>query len=154
MPQMHFPIFPSGVRSITSSISFKKEDGKIVYFDWQMPIFTHDEDDIKTFRMFTSQLCVNGNAKQVDIIRAFGVTKNSVLRSVKLFRDKGPAGFYAKRKGRGTSVLTKDVKEQAQRLFSEGASKSDVAQKLGIKPNTLSKALRDGRIHEVKKKSF
>ena len=95
MPQMHFPIFPSGVRSITSSISFKKEDGKIVYFDWQMPIFTHDEDDIKTFRMFTSQLCVNGNAKQVDIIRAFGVTKNSVLRSVKLFRDKGPEGFYS-----------------------------------------------------------
>jgi len=92
---MHFPIFPSGVRSITSSISFKKEDGKIVYFDWQMPIFTHDEDDIKTFRMFTSQLCVNGNAKQVDIIRAFGVTKNSVLRSVKLFRDKGPEGFYS-----------------------------------------------------------
>ena len=152
MPQMHFPIFPNDVTTITSHISFKKEDGKIVYFDWQMPIFTHDEDDFRSFRMFTSQLCVNGNAKQVDIIRAFGVTKNSVLRAVKLFKEKGPPGFYAKKKGRGASVLALGVLEKAQQLLDQGMDRTGVARELNIKSNTISKAVGDGRLHEVKKK--
>ncbi len=153
MPQMHFPIFPEGATTINSNLSFKKEDGKIFYFDWQMPIFIHDEDDIKTFRMFTSQLCVNGSTKQADIIRAFGVTKNSVLRAVKLYREKGPEGFYMKRKGRGSSVLTPYVLSQAQELLDMGEPRSEVSLRLGIKPNTLSKAINDGRLHEVKKKT-
>jgi hypothetical protein len=36
--------------------------------------------------MITSQFCVNGCAKQSDIIRAFGVTSISVKRSVKTYR--------------------------------------------------------------------
>ena len=152
MTQVHFPIFPEGNTAITSNISFKKEDGKIFYFDWQMPIFSHDEDDLQTFRMFTSQLCVNGNAKQADIIRAFGVTKISVLRSVKLFREKGPPGFYEKKKGRGSSVLIPDVIKKAQQLLDDGLNRSEIAKKLDIKLNTLSKAFQDGRLHELKKK--
>jgi hypothetical protein len=49
-----------------------------------MPVFTHGEKDVATFRMITSQFCVSGYAKQSDIIRAFGVTSISVKRSVKL----------------------------------------------------------------------
>ena len=43
--------------------------------------------------MFTSQLYINGSASQAEICRAFGVSKISVLRSVKLYREKGMAGF-------------------------------------------------------------
>lgn len=154
MPQMHFPIYPEGVTSITANISYKKENGKITYFDWQMPIFIHAEEDLKTFRMFTSQLCVNGNAKQVDIIRAFGVTKKSVMRSVKLFREEGPEGFYAKKKGRGASVLKKDILIKAQQLLDEGLNRYEVAEKVNIKPNTFFKAINDGRLHEIKKKTL
>lgn len=151
MPQVHFPIFPSGATAITPDLYFCKEDGNIVYFNWNMPVFMHPEDDIRTFRMYTSQLCVHGHAKQADIIRAFGVTKNSVLRGVRLFREKGPAGFYEKKKGRGAGVLTEEVLLQAQELLDEGKEPSEAARELGIKPNTLSKALRDGRLHAVKK---
>jgi len=52
-----------------------------------MPVFVHDADDIASFRMITSQFCINGNAKQAEIIRAFGVTKISMKRAVKRYRE-------------------------------------------------------------------
>lgn len=152
MTQMTLPYFPEGITEITNSISFKKEDGKIIYFNWDMPIFIHDEDDMKTFKMFTAQLCVNGNAKQADIIRAFGVTKNLVLRSVKLYREKGPEGFYTKRKVRGAGVLTQSVLEEAQKLLDDGLNLTEVANCLELKRDTIYKALRSGRLHQTKKK--
>ena len=86
MPQLHLPMFPTGVTHITSELAFEKKDGCITYFNGHMPVFTHDEKDVATFRMITSQFCVSGYTKQSDIIRAFGVTSISVKRSVKLAR--------------------------------------------------------------------
>jgi hypothetical protein len=52
------------------------------YFNGSMPVFSHDEDDIASFRMITAQFCANGNAKQAEIARAFGVPKISLERAV------------------------------------------------------------------------
>ncbi len=145
MPQMQFPFFPEGVTHITSLLAFSKQDGRVTYFNGNMPVFIHDVDDNDSFRMITAQLCVNGNAKQVDIIRAFGISKISIKRAVKLFREAGPKGFYAKRKTRGAAVLTTPVLEKAQQLLDEGLETPEVADRLGIKRDTLSKAVRAER---------
>jgi hypothetical protein len=100
MRQLHLPIFPSGVTQITDELAFGREDGTVTYFNGHLPVFCHPENDIATFRMITSQFCVNGRARQCDIIRAFGVTSISVKRAVKLYREKGPKGFYAARHAR------------------------------------------------------
>lgn len=118
-----------------------------------MPVFIHDENEIATFRMITSQFCVNGNATQAQISRAFGVTLISVKRSVKLYRQKGPRGFYEPRKTRGAAVLTTEVLEEVQSLLDDGLSTSAVAKKLELKANTLNKAIHAGRLHlPIKKK--
>jgi hypothetical protein len=44
-------------------------DGQVTYFNGHMPVFSHAETDIATFRMITSQFCVTGHVKQSDIIR-------------------------------------------------------------------------------------
>jgi hypothetical protein len=44
-------------------------DGQVTYFNGHMPVFSHAETDIATFRMITSQFCVTGHVKQIDIIR-------------------------------------------------------------------------------------
>jgi hypothetical protein len=77
MPQRHLPFFPAGVTDITPELAFRKEDGQVTYFNGHMPVFIHEEGDKATFRMITSQFCVNGNVKQADIVRAFGVTTKS-----------------------------------------------------------------------------
>lgn len=153
MPQLHLPMFPAGVTPITDILAFAKQDGQIRYFSGQLPVFSHAENDTATFRMITSQFCVQGCAKQSDIIRAFGVTSISVKRSVKKYRDEGPKGFYAPRVTRGPAVLVDAVVAKAEELLAEGVSAAKVAADLQMKPNTLQKAIRAGRIRTpVKKK--
>lgn len=95
MPQLVLPIFPQGATQITPELTFEKRDGWVTYFHGLMPVFRHEEDDVQSFRMITSQFCANGNAKQAQITKAFGVPAISVKRSVKLYREKGPSGFFS-----------------------------------------------------------
>jgi transposase-like protein len=152
MPQMHLPFFPEGVEHITSELAFEKKDGRVTYFNGHMPVFIHDEQDIPTFRMITAQFCINGNAKQADISRAFGITLISVKRAVKRYRDKGVSGFYEEANRRGAAVLTAEVLKVAQERLDEGLETSQVAEQLGVKRNTLAKAIHAGRLHKPTKK--
>jgi hypothetical protein len=122
MPQMQLPIFPEGVTYITPERAFLKKDGRVTYFNGHMPVFIHDEHDLRTFRMITSQFIVNGNAKQSKVARVFGLPLITVKRYTKLYREKGPAGFYAERKRRGPAVLTPEVPEKAQQMLDKGAA--------------------------------
>jgi transposase len=153
MPQLHLPTFPNGVIHITDQLAVMKKDGEVTYFNGHMPVFRHAENDVSTFRMITSQFCVSGCAKQSDIIRAFGVTSISVKRSVKTYREKGPKGFYAPRVTRGAAVLVDTVVAQAEEFLASGASEAEVADQLGLKLNTLQKAIRAGRVRRPVKKN-
>ena len=148
MPQIQLPFFPEGVTHITPLLAFCVEDGRVTYFNGNMPVFIHDKDDIATFRMVTAQSCVNGNARQAEIAKVFGIPKVTVKRAVKRYREEGPKGFYARRKTRGAAVLTPGVMAGAQALLDEGLETAEVAKRLGLKPDTLSKAVRAGRLHK------
>ncbi len=152
MPQMHLPFFPDGVEHITAELAFEKKDARVTYFNGHMPVFVHAEEDTATFRMITAQFCINGNAKQAEISRAFGVTLISVKRAVKRYREKGVSGFYEQPRRRGAAVLTAEVLQQAQGLLDEGLETSEVAEQLAVKPNTLAKAIQAGRLHKRTKK--
>jgi transposase-like protein len=154
MPQIQLPIFPAGVTHITPVLAFSKQDGRVTYCNGSMPVFVHDEDDQASFQMITAQFCVNGNAKQADIVRAFGVTKISLKRAVKRYREEGPKGFYTPRKRRGPAVLIAVVLAEAQQLLDEGLETSEVADRLGIKRDTLRKAVSAGRLHKAVKKTL
>lgn len=146
---MVLPVFPKGVTMITAVLGFEKRDGQVYYFHGTIPIFNHAEDDIRSFQMFTSQLAVNGNCKQMDIVRVFGVTPISMKRAVKLYREKGPPGFFKKRKTvKQPRVLTPPVLVKAQALLDEGKTRSEVAEELKIKPDTLYRAIRSGKLLE------
>jgi transposase len=109
-------------------------------------VFQHAENDRRSFQMFTAQLIFQGQCRHVDIVRAFGVSKSSVIRSVNTFRDGSATAFYASRATRGPSVMTPEVTAQAQQLLGAGESPREVAEQLGIKLDTLRKAIRHGRL--------
>jgi hypothetical protein len=152
MPQMMLPIFGDDVIYLSAELAVKKQDGRVVYFNGTMPVFMHDENDIQSFQMITSQFCCNGVVKQADIVRAFGVTDLSVMRAVKRYRELGVGGFYASKKTRGAVVLTSEVMEKAQGLLDKGCGLPEVAAQLGLKRDTLGKAVLDGRLRRAKKK--
>ena len=124
------------------------ENGQWTYFCGIRPMFRHAENDHRSFRMFTAQLICHGGCRLVDIVRAFGVSKNSVIRSVAKYRAGGVAAFYTPRATRGASVMTPEVIAQAQQLLCAGGSRTEVAAELGLKLDTLRKAIQQGRLIE------
>ena len=146
MPQLQLPIFPSGLTEITPEIGFQCESGKVVYFYGHLPVFQHDADDVRSFRLFTSQLIDQGTVRQTDIVRAFGVPLITVKRYVKLLREKGSKGFYAAPRRRSAPVLTSEVLGKAQVLLEEGRSVGEVAGEVQVQADTLRKAIHAGRL--------
>ena len=98
--------------------------------------------------MFTAQLICQGACRQVDIVRTFGVSKQSVIRSINKYRAGGVKAFYTPRATRGATVMTPEVTAQAQQLLGAGWSRREVAEHLGLKLDTLRKAFQQGRLTE------
>ncbi len=113
------------------------------------PVFQHEAKDIAAFRLFTSQLVIQGVVKEADIVRVFGVPRITVMRAVKLYREQGPKGFFKERGVRSAGVLKGETHLQAQALLDTGKSVPEVGRELNLLPNTLHKAIRQGRLHRV-----
>lgn len=152
MPQLQLPIFPEGTTLINQNLGFIRQENTVSYIYGNLPVFSHDVDDLRTFRMFASQLYVNGSASQAELCRAFGVGKLFIMRSVKLYREKGPAGFFEAPKRRGPAVLTPPILEKVQRFLDEGRSIPEIAKELTLKADTLRKAVHAGKLHKPEKK--
>lgn len=153
MPQLQLPIFPAGVTEINAAIAVQKRGTTVWYVHGHLPVFQHEEQDVRSFRMITSQMIVNGTVKPKEIVRAFGVPTITVKRYVKLYREGGAKGFYeSKPRHSSASVLKGEVLEQAQRLLDEGRSVPEVAGELEVLANTLHKAIRAGRLRAGQKK--
>ena len=146
-------MFPADVTEINDLVSFAKREGTVYYFNGPMPVFSHAESDRASFRMFSSQLVVNGNCTQAQLVRAFGISVISMKRYVKQYRQSGAAGFFKARAACQPRVLTPAVRQKAQELIQQGHGRHAVAQELGLKSDTLRKAIKAGRIVEPIKKS-
>lgn len=155
MPQLQLPIFPAGVTEINSRIAVQKEAGQVFYLHGHLPVFQHEEQDVQSFRMFTSQMIAGGTVKPKQIVQTFGVPMVTVKRYVKVYRDRGAKGFYEPQpRHSSASVLKGPVLEQAQRLLNEGRSVPEVAAELNVLANTLHKAIRAGRMRGSQKKAI
>lgn len=153
MPQRQLPIFPAGVTEINSSIAVQKEGRQVWYIHGHLPVFHHDDEDVQSFRMFTSQMIINGTVKPKEIVKAFGVPSITVKRYVKVFREQGVRGFYETKSHQSSaSVLKGEVLERARAMLEQGRSVPDIAGELEVLANTLHKAIRAGRLPAPQKK--
>src|ERR1039457_5396768 len=94
MPQLQLPIFPAGVTEINSQIAVQTEAGRAFYLHGHMPVFQHEEQDVRSFRMFTSQMIEGGTVKPKESVRTFGVPMLTVKRYMSLSRGQGSKGFH------------------------------------------------------------
>ena len=151
MPQALLPLAPDGATPINDFLKVVRRDAQWTYFLGVRPVFEHAEKDQRSFRMFTAQLICQGTCQPSEIVRTFGVSANSVKRSVKKFREQGIEGFYQPRRGRGATVLTPDIASEAQARLYRGEPRHEVAEQLGLKPDTLRKAILQGRVSEPRR---
>ena len=152
MAQQILPLFFEGENSINDRVHYEysKDTGNITYFLHCLPCYFHHIDEKNNFKLVIAQLVVNGHCRKCEIIRKFQVTKSYVDRAVELLENEGIAGFFKKRNTRSAAVLTDAVLAEAQQLLASGETRTEVAQTLGIKVNTLGKSIAAGRLVEKK----
>ena len=152
MGQQILPLYIEGEYQINERIHYEydKASETIHYYLYCHPLYSHGANEKISFQLVTAQLIVYGHCRNVDIVKAFGVTAISVKRAVKKYRTGGISAFVQKRPARGPKVLTDKVLLEAQQLLEEGESRTNVAQNLGVKANTLSKAIQAGKLTEKK----
>lgn len=147
--QTILPLIPAGATSVNKLISVHNENSLWTYYLGINPIYRHSSDDRRAFRLTAAQLIDTGNCRPCEIIKTFGVSKSCVDRAIRLYRAKGIEGFFKTREGgRSGTVLSHEILEQAQASLDQGESRSRVASELGVKYDTLAKAIQDGRLRE------
>src|SRR3974377_732649 len=142
MPQVQLPIFPAGSVEITQDLAGRTGGDQVIYYNGHLPVFTHAKKDLASFRLFTSQLIVQGSATQGDVAKAFGVPLVAIKRAAKLYRERGPAGFYVSARRREGSKLNAEKLEQARALLVQGYPLPIVSAQTGVLWDTLRKASR------------
>jgi len=152
MPQVQLPMFPAGSAEINRDLACRTEDDRVVYFYGHLPVFTHHKEDLASFRMFTSQLIVQGTATQGHIARTFGVPLITIKRSTQLYRSRGPAGFFVPKARREGSKLNAAKLAEARRLIEAGQPLAVVSRQTGVLIDTLRKAIKAGRLPAPKKR--
>lgn len=151
MPQVQLPIFPAGSVEINRDLACRCEGEQVVYYNGHLPVFMHAKDDLASFRLFTSQLIVQGSATQGHIAKAFGVPLVAIKRATKLYRHRGSAGFFVPKTRREGSKLNAQKLEQARALIVAGQPLAMVSRQTGVLSDTLRKAVAAGRLPAVKK---
>jgi len=152
MPQVQLPIFPAGSVEINRDLGCRTEGEQVIYYNGHLPVFTHAKHDLASFRLFTSQLIVQGSATQGHVAKAFGVPLVAIKRATKLYRQSGAAGFFVPKARREGTKLTTAKLEQARTLLVQGYALVEVGQQTGVFTDTLRKAIAAGRLPPVKKK--
>jgi hypothetical protein len=153
MPQVQLPVFPVGTTSITPELGFERRDKQVVYINGHLPVFTHEIDDVASFRFFTTQLIVNGTASQDQIVKAFGVPLITVKRCCRRYREHGAGGFFKSAGRRRGHRLTPERLEEVQALLAQGLSVPEISRQTGLLMSTLHKAIDQGRLKQIKKKT-
>lgn len=142
------PLIPHGASTISNNLSVINGEDIWTYFHCGLPVFSHRSSDNRAFRMITSSFIINGICRNVDIERAFNVSKTSVIRNCKKYKLFGSNAFFRQSSmGRKKSrVLSPEMLKKAEDLLSSDFTRREVADKLGVKYDTLNKAVQDGRI--------
>src|SRR5437879_13705192 len=94
MPQLQLPIFPAGVTEINRQIAVQKEAGRVCYIHGHLPVFQHEEQDVRSLRMFTSQMIVSGAVKPKEIVQTFVVPMITVKGYMHVYRDSVAKAVY------------------------------------------------------------
>jgi len=154
MPQVQLPLFPVGASEINPELRFERRDQQVVSLNGHLPVFTHEVDDLASFRFFTTQLIINGTASQSEIAAAFGVPLTTIKRYCRQYREGGAATFYRPAARRRGHRLTPELLVEVQGLLDEGRSVPEISRQTRLLASTLHKAIDDGRLKQFKKTSL
>ena len=121
-------------------------DGFTYYFFNLEPFDCHPADDRRAMLLRAAKLHVVSGVPQADIMAAFHLSRPTVARAVKRYRERGEDAFFEPRRGRGRTVVDARMADEAAKLLASGISGSACARQLGIPVSTFNENRRAGVI--------
>lgn len=151
--QLRLPRYHDAPVHVSDAVSVVRKDGMVWWFHQGMPLGAHAESDVASFRHQSSMLCDSGACALVEVERAFGVSAISVKRALKLYRAGGARSFFERKKTvRADPVMTPQRLLEIQALIDQGLSDRQIAERLGLKRDTIYRTVKAGRLHRPEKK--
>ena len=146
--QMTLPIFPVGTQMITPTLGVGTNKEIVTYLHFGMPIYTHLENDIRSFRFITSKFIIQKLCRMIDVSECFHVTYDSVKRYVKRLEECGDSGFFTQEKQNGGSCykLLPHVLRHMQGYIDEGKSNCEIARLVNVSEGSVRYAIKNGSL--------
>ena len=126
--------------------AMQTRDGITYYFFNLEPFDCHPADDRRAMLLRAAKLHVVSGVPQADIMAAFHLSRPTVARAVKRYRERGEDAFFEPRRRRGRTVVDAQMAAKAAALLASGMSGSACARHLGIPPTTFNENRRAGVI--------
>ena len=126
--------------------AMQTRDGFTYYFFNLEPFDCHPADDRRAMLLRAAKLHVVSGVPQADIMAAFHLSRPTVARAVKRYRERGEDAFFEPRRGRGRTVVDARMADEAAKLLASGISGSACARQLGIPVSTFNENRRAGVI--------
>ena len=126
--------------------AMQTRDGFTYYFFNLEPFDCHPADDRRAMLLRAAKLQVVSGVRQADIMAAFNISRPTLARAVKRYREHGEDAFFEPRRRRGRTVVDAQMAAKAAALLASGMSGSACARHLGIPPTTFNENRRAGVI--------
>jgi hypothetical protein len=150
--QLQLPIFSTEAKMISEVVGYWNKEGIIQYIINGLPVYAHAEDDLSSFRFFTSNLINQGLCKKIEVHRAFNVSEDSVIRYYKKFEEEGADGFFGKetkRKSSASKIVGKKI-ETIQKKLDKNQSVLSIAREEGVSEGTIRYQIGQGVLKKSK----
>ena len=152
--QILLPLFSSETVLINNYLGVFAKDDTVYYLHSGMPIYTHDKEDLKSFRFITSQLIDAGRCKASQVARTFGIRENIIYQYLKIYRQYGAEGIFAEEKRGGKShKITGSRLERIQNKLNAGKSNYAIAKEEKISEGSIRYALKVGHLKKSLQKT-
>ena len=140
------PLSPPEATPVGACFSMATRGEAITYFSNLQPFDCHAAEDVNARHLRMARFHVVSGVGQGELANAFGVSRSTVTRAVKLFRDEGADGFFKQRRRRARTVVDAPMAKRAQAMLAQGLSGRAAARQLGVSPSTFNENLRAGVI--------
>ncbi len=147
MAQLLLPLFPPDTTLITPVLGVRQQDGLVIYLLSGMPIYSHETNELHKFRFTTSNFLLQGLCKNVDIVRIFHVSTDSVRRWKKRLSEEGEDAFFKEENRHGRShKLLPDKLDRIQLELDKGRSVNSIAKDENISEGSIRYSISLGRL--------
>ena len=126
--------------------AMQTRDGITYYFFNLEPFDCHPADDRRAMLLRAAKLQVVSGVRQAAIMGAFNLSRPTLARAVKRYREHGEDAFFEPRRRRGRTVVDAQMAAKAAELLASGMSGSACARHLGIPASTFNENRRAGVI--------